>query len=224
MWAFALSGTWASPLRNCGTRGWHGPMPAACRNSVSLKDQSGPRIGEWENLGVPFHCHRGSITNGHLYLSIIWEAGPRSDLAIWLPWTRGNIQNSCAVWYFYLNKPTYVLKNIDPLCFLFFNFYLCGRVCADAEVAKAEWAIALDDLLRMTTCHRRTWGRRELCHVGFVGGSEQGVSASSHGQRTSSTNGVGVPWAFRVDSGTILIVDVAKGTNPFSWSRACIWA
>ncbi len=46
--------------------------------------------------------------------------------------------------------------------------------------------------------------------------AEQGVSASSHGQRVSWTNKVDVPWASGADFGTILVVDVVLGNKPIS--------
>ncbi len=43
---------------------------------------------------------------------------------------------------------------------------------------------------------------------------EQGVSALSHGQRASWTNGVGVLWTSVADSNMISVVDVVLGNLP----------
>ncbi len=84
----------------------------------------------------------------------------------------------------------------------------------------AELVIALGDPPRMTTYRRRTWGRRELCHVGsrtcMCTEVEHGVSVPSHKQWASWTNGVDMLWASDVDSGTMLVVDVVLRTKPIS--------
>ncbi len=106
------------PLRIVATAGGLHPclQPGG---GVSLKVQSGLRIGEWENLGAPLHCHRRSRMDTRIFQygerarDLVWRSGCHELLA-----TPTAVQYGIIIW---IN--IYVLNNIDPFFLIFIYFY-----------------------------------------------------------------------------------------------------